>query len=453
MNRSAKLVILKAAKQNKNLTKEKERHMAIDRSYTKVRQNEKQSAIGLTFVWVGTVVCAPALMIGAILTTGFSLGKTLLIIGIAYLFQTFLMILNGIMASDTGYPLTVLLGKTFGEKGSRYLIASTTALFQLAQSAVQVGVCAASICAGLSTVGLTIPFWISALICGILMTLTAVFGYNSMKILSYIAVPFLAITCVIACIKSGNAFGWKELWSYQPQSNMTFSYGLGITIGGFALGTLTTTNLTRFAKSKKDVIISSLLGIVPTSIFIMGMGGFMSITSGTSDLTEIFVKLGLPISGMLALLLATWTTNTTNFYMSGMNFVRLFNLEEIKRPAVTALAGGIATIAAVLGITGYFSSIMTIFSKVFPALCGIMIADYWIIGKGKTSNWGMLPGYNWIGIVAWAIGAGFAFAFNFFSPAMNSIIVGFIAYLVLYKIFKDKLPAPKDPVEYFGTGD
>lgn len=427
--------------------------MAVDRSYTKVRPEERQSMLGLSFVWVGVVVCAPALMIGAILCSGFSLMETLIIIGVAYLVQAILMILNGIQASATGYPLTVLLGKTFGEAGSRYLIASTTAVFQLAQSAVQTGVCAASICASLSVFGIQIPFWVSAILCSAAMTLTAVYGYDSMKLLGYVAVPFLAITCLWACIRSGSAYGWSNVWAYEPAQKMSLFDGFGVVIGGFALGTLTTTNLTRFAKSPKAVTISSLAGIVPTAIIIMGMGGLMSITAGTYDLTEIFVKLDLPLVGMLSLLLATWTTNTTNFYMSGLNFVRLFNLPEKKRPLVTALACTIATVMTIMGIMSHFSQLMTIFSKIFPALCGIMIADYWVVGRGKPENWGMLPGVNWVGVAAWAIGAGVGLFVNFFSPAFNSIAVGFIAYLVLHAIFKSKLPPAKDPVDFFGSGD
>ncbi len=427
--------------------------MAQDRSYTKVQPNEKQSTVGLTFVWVGVVVSAPALMIGAILVTGFSLVESLLIIGFAYLFQVGLMVLNGIQASSTGYPLTVLLGKTFGEAGSRYLIASSTALFQLAQSAVQTATCAASIVATLAIAGIEISFTLVTVLCGILISTTAVYGYKWMERLSFIAVPFLALTCLYACIVSGSEYGWAELLAYRPAEPMTLAYGLGITIGGFALGTMTTTNLTRFAKSPKSVLASSLLGVVPTAVFVMGMGAFMSITSGTHDLAQIFVELNLPIPGMIALLLATWTTNTTNFYMSGINFVRLLGLKESKRALVTGIAGAISTVIAIMGIMAYFAQLMTIFSTIFPALCGIMIADYWVIGKGKAKNWGMLPGVNWLGIVAWAIGAAVGFGIDFFSPAINSIVAGFASYLILHAIFKSKLPEAKDPAEFFGTGD
>ena len=427
--------------------------MAIDRSYTAVRKEERQSMGSLIFIWVGVVVCAPVLMLGALLTNGFTFGEILFIIATSYGFMALLMALNGIMACKTGYPLTVLLGKTFGVKGSQYLIASLTAIFQLVQSSIQTGVCAASICAGLAVIGIDVPYIISGIFCSLVITLTAVFGYNSMKWLSYIAVPFLLITCLWACITSGAEYGWSNIWAFDPGEGLSWVDAYGLCMGSFALGTMTTTNLTRFAKTPKSVVISSFVGLVPTAVIFMGMGSLMSITAGTYDLTEIFVKLGVPIVGMLALLFATWTTNTTNFYMSGLNFVRLFNLPETKRPHVTALACTFATILTLIGIMDYFSAVMTLFGQVFPALCGIMIADFWVIGRGKVENWGMVPGWNWIGVAAWAIGAAVGLFVNFFSPAMNSLITGFLAYLILYAIFKSKVPAAKDPVAFFGTGD
>lgn len=427
--------------------------MAIDRSYTRVRQEERQSTKSLIFVWVGIVVCAPALMIGAILTSSFSFGEVIFIIATSYILLCGLMVLNGVMACETGYPLTVLLGKTFGEKGSRYLIASLTAIFQLVQSSIQTAVCAASICAGLSVLGIDLPFLVSGIFCAVVITLTAVFGYDSMKWLGYIAVPFLVLTCLWACVASGTSYGWENLLAFRPERTMSWADGYGMTLGTFALGTMTTTNLTRFAKSRKGVAISSFLGIIPAAVIFMGMGSLMSITAGTYDLTEIFVKLNMPIVGMLALLLATWTTNTTNFYMSGINFVRLFNLPETKRPHVTAIACAFAAVLTLAGIMNYFSDVMTLFGKVFPALCGIMVADYWVIGHGKIENWGMVPGWNWVGVAAWAIGAAVGLFFNFFSPAINSLIVGFAAYLVLHAIFKSSIPPAQDPVDFFGAGD
>ena len=42
------------------------------RAITQVQPEEKQSTLSLTMIWVGGVISAPALMVGAILMGGFS---------------------------------------------------------------------------------------------------------------------------------------------------------------------------------------------------------------------------------------------------------------------------------------------------------------------------------------------------------------------------------------------
>ncbi|MEY8365104.1 cytosine permease [Anaerovoracaceae bacterium 41-7] len=176
----------------------------------------------------------------------------------------------------------------------------------------------------------------------------------------------------------------------------------------------------------------------------------MSVGAGTTDLTELFVKLNMPIIGVLALLLATWTTNTTNFYQSGLAFTRFCGAKDGKRPLLTAIIGVIATVLAVLGALDFFVPMLNAFSVMIPPIAGIMMADYWIIGKGKKENWGIIPGFNFAGIGAWIAGMAVGFFVNVFSPAFNSIVVGMIVYLILNAALKNVIPAARNPEEFIG---
>ena len=314
--------------------------MADNRAITKVRPEEKQSAASLAFIWIGGIISAPALMIGAALISGLTLGTSILVILVGFLVQAFLMALNGMQASDLGYPAAVLLGKTFGEVGSRFILSGLISILQFIQAGIQVEVCGGAFYAALASFGITfIPSWLCSLFWGLLMVLTAVYGYGWMKILNYVAVPYLIIVCLWATIRSAMDYGVAALLSYQPETSMSFVAGLSIVIGMLAMGTLTTTNLTRFAKSRKATIASTFLGIVPAALLMLTMGAIMAVTAGTTDITELFVNLGFPVLGVLALILATWTTNTTNFYMMGINIVRVFAAPEKKRAMITAVAG------------------------------------------------------------------------------------------------------------------
>ena len=421
------------------------------RAITKVQPEEKKSTGSLTLIWAGGVISAPALMLGAILMGGLSLKMVLLITLIAFGVQVAIMSLNGIEASDTGYPLTVLLGKTFGNTGSRFVLAALITLTQALQAAVQVGVCAGAFVASLAQFGITLPLWFSIILWGGIMVLTAVYGFKWMTVLSYIAVPFLIIACLYATVRAVGMYGgFGAIMAYEPAQQMDFVSALGITIGIFACGTIVCTDLTRYAKSRKSTILSSIFGILPATLLMIAMGAIMSVGAGTTEMTVLFVKLDMPIIGVLALLLATWTTNTTNFYQSGLAFTRFCGAQDNKRPLLTAIIGAVATIMAVLGMLDFFVPMLNAFSIMIPPIAGIMVADYWIIGKGNKENWGILPGINFAGVGAWIAGMVVGFTVNVFSPAFNSIIVGMVVYLILYKILKNKMPEPQNPEVFVG---
>ena len=70
---------------------------------------------------------------------------------------------------------------------------------------------------------------------------------------------------------------------------------------------------------------------------------------------------------------------------------------------------------------------------------GIIIADYWVICKGRKENWAPQRGVNWVGIISWICGGGFALletlgVFTVFSPALDGIIIAFVIYIILFKL-------------------
>ena len=226
--------------------------MADNRAITKSDPKKNNLRQAWHSLRLGGIISAPALMIGAALISGLDLKTSIIVIFIGFLAQAILMTLNGMQASDLGYPAPVLLGKTFGEIGSRFISPGLISILQFVQAGIQVAVCGGSIlcCVGkfrynhFPRLGICSLFW------GFLMVLTAVYGYGWMKILNYLAVPFLIIVCIWATARSALDYGIDALFSYQPENPMSFVSGLSIVIGMLAMGTLTTTNLTRFSKSR-----------------------------------------------------------------------------------------------------------------------------------------------------------------------------------------------------------
>ena len=165
----------------------------------------------------------------------------------------------------------------------------------------------------------------------------------------------------------------------------------------------------------------------------------------TSDRIDRIVTnrwLGLPIVAMLVRILATWTTNTGNAYMSGLAACKMFSIKDSKRPLVTMICGVLGVIMAIAGLADFLKTYISILGAVVPPIMGVVICDYWVICKAKTENWSPVRGINWIGIIAWVIGGGFALletlgVVTVFSSALDGVIIAFVAYWILYSLLKN----------------
>ena len=83
----------------------------------------------------------------------------------------------------------------------------------------------------------------------------------------------------------------------------------------------------------------AVVGVLPAGIGALVIGGFLAVAMGNFDLSVVFSSFGFPIIGMLVLILATWTTNTGNAYISGIAICNMFKLKDGRRPVVTLIAG------------------------------------------------------------------------------------------------------------------
>lgn len=226
--------------------------------------------------------------------------------------------------------------------------------------------------------------------------------------------------------------------AYEPPQFLGWTYGITIAVAGFASGAICCGDYTRYCKSRKDTILSSVVGVLPAGIGALLIGAFLSLAAGSYDLSVVFSNFGLPIIGMLVLILATWTTNTGNAYNSGIAICNMFSLKDSMRSWMTLLAGVIGTLLSLLGFADAFNNFLNIIAALVPAVAGVAIADYWIMGKGRPELWEPFDGVNWIGVVAWLAGAAVGKWGTFFVPTLMGIIVAMVVYCLGSLLIKNE---------------
>ncbi|MCI8646444.1 MAG: cytosine permease [Firmicutes bacterium] len=407
--------------------KKKEKQME-DFALEKVKTEDRKSWISLAAVQTGIFICVPSLLLGALLTEAMPVSHAILAGVLGYCLTIFISLFLGMQGADLGVPSAVIICSTFGEKGSRIIISLLLSVSMIGWFGINCNVCgeAFSNLMGIAT-GIHIPAVVSSIIWGIIMLLSAIFGMNALKRLDAIAIPCLVIIMVLGAVMAYKNFGASRLYT-DIIPTMNIVQGTGLSFSFTALAAVTCSDITRFQRGRKDTIKSTFWGIFPAGVFTLILGILMTKMADDYDISSVLATVGLPFLGILVLILATWTTNALNAYSAGLDVVMTFNLPDNKRRLATLVAGIVGIVLAACGILGHIETFLSLLSYVFSATGGIMLVDYWIVGKGKPESWHKVPGFNWAGIIAMVIGIAVAAIIGI---DYTGLLWGAIVYLIV----------------------
>ena len=189
---------------------------------------------------------------------------------------------------------------------------------------------------------------------------------------------------------------------------------------GFILGAI---NNLRYGRTKEALgsqicwfvfeagLIFLVLGYMMPAIGMIGMalGAILTKIAGEYDISLVLIEVGLPIIGVISIILSTWTTNSSNAYSGGLDIVSAFNIPDNRRREVTIIAGVIGTLLGACGILNHIEGFLGMLAFLVCPVGGIMLADYWVIGKGKKENWHSREGIVWPSVIVWAISSFLAY--------------------------------------------
>lgn len=407
-----------------------------------VPENERQHWLSVTLIQAGFMISATSLWTGSIMIDGLSLMEIVIAGLIGYLIVVVICWLQGIMGSDTGVPSIVVATQSFGDRGSQFLVSTADAVCCIGWFGINANICGEAF-SGLmgECFGMDIPVKVSIIVWGIIMFSTAAIGFNGLKYLNMIAVPIMCIVTVVGLFIVLSGDGITALKEFVPATNnVTMIAGIDMVIGGFILGAVLSADYTRYQKTRADVFKSSFVGILPIGVILLWAGAAFAIAAGSEDLTVIFIGLGIPVLGLLSLILSTWPANSANAYSAGLGFLKVFRCSDKHRIKITLICGLVGTIVGSFEIIFYFEQFLTYLGNIISPFAGVMLIDYFVIGKGDPAKWAPTKGVNWPGMIALVIGvvAGFIIPWGIIS--VNSIIVSAIATLILRKV----MPQPQE---------
>ncbi|MFS0890975.1 purine-cytosine permease family protein [Peribacillus frigoritolerans] len=419
--------------------------MDRDHALDSIPESTRQHWITPAMIFGGLEFTIPVLMVGAALTASFGLSKILLILIIALFgFQWIGNTLQGYIGAKTGRSSSVISRSSFGAVQAKVIVGFTIFIVSLGWWALQTAVAGNAISAmfGIDYKNNWIGWAIVTVVCGLLFALPSIIGYSSMKWTDYIAVPAGLVLIAGGIYYALRNTGWKTITSWQPEATMSIWAAISLVIGVNVSQWVIASDYTRYAKPtwRDNLIIPSGIVLVGLPLFVVG--SVMAVGVGDADIVNVMMGMGFPIWGFLILWFATWTSQLVNNYSMGLALANIFNVNSGKGRAFLTLLGTIfAIIVALLGILDYFMDFLYLTALLYPAIGGVMMADFFFI---REQGWEDHGGWNWMATIAMVAGiiVGYLTQYHFpwGLPAVQSLIVSIAVYAIAMKMKKSMAP-------------
>jgi cytosine permease len=427
---------------------EKNRSALEDFGAKPVPDDQRKGWFGIGIVYWGIAVCLPAFLISGMIAGPAKLGTSALafIVGAAVLAAV--AILTGIIGSKTRFSTALSSKYTFGRYGA-YILQIVLFFAAWGWFGVQLGFMAEGLGGGglAYVAGGSVPVWLFKVIGGILMTLTAMFGFKAIEKLSIIAIPLLIITMLatIFSVYRGDT-SLAEVASITTEGAMPFGVAVSVVISSFILGAIISSDITRYARSKSAAGIGMGFGMFIGFPVVMILAGIMvKGAGGEVDFSKVMLANNSGfwvVLAVITIILAAWTTNDNNLYSGALSLNAMF--PKVQKWLITLVSGIVGLVLALLGINtaAGFQTFLGLLAIFIPPAAAVMIIDYYFFKGDKNMAYDSdklysVKNFRPIPFIVWAAGIGFGFLVQYTAvrittiTALDTIIVAAVLYFII----------------------
>lgn len=410
-----------------------------DSALEKVSESNRQHWMVPATIFGGLEFSVPVIMVGAVLAGSFGISKVLLILLVGLVIVQWIgNSLQGYIGAKTGLSSSVIARSSFGSLQARFIVGFALVILNVGWFAVNTAVAGNAIAAvfGVNYQEKWLLWALLTIVAGLLFALPAVIGYDSMKWTDYLAVPSGLILIIAAVFYSLKGTGWGVIKNWNPEPSMTLLGGVSLVVGANVAQWLIASDYTRYSKPMiKDQILIPLGIIVIGFVFFM-TGSLMSVGVGEADIVIVMQNLGFPIWGFLILWLALWTSQLVACYSTGLAAANMFNVKSGKGRAWLTIGGAILGILlALAGILTYFMDFLTLLGVVYPAIAGVIFADFFLIRK---KEWKDKEGWDWTATISMVVGGLVGYITQYQYPIGVPAIQSLVTSLLLFYLIKRK---------------
>ena len=329
----------------------------------------------------------------------------------------------GYVGGDSGLSLDNLAIRSFGRYGS-YLPSAMIAFTQMGWFGVGLAMFAIPVATQLLGGDKMVEYALVA-VAGVCMTASAYRGIKSLTIISFIAVPCVAILGTIAMVMAVMQGNGSIIDQFAVSTtDLGVVGGAGLVIGSFVSGGSATPNFTRFSKSGKMGCIISIVAFFIGNSLMFCFGAVSSIFVGGNDIFDVMLKLNLFYAAILVLGLNIWTTNDNALYSVGLGLANIF---KKKKSTMVLVAGLIGTVMAEW-LYYNFCGFLNILNCTLPPVGIIIVVAYFSNRRAFVTDTVEIKNVDWGAVTGVIAGAAVANFLPWGVPSINGMVVATLCY-------------------------
>ena len=272
-----------------------------DDAFQPVPQSERHGWWKTSFIWAGSSICVPTIMVGALMINGLSFLEMILAVVIGTGILSLVFCLQGTQGTDTGLPTVVLARSAFGRKGAGIIISFILASTLICWTGSDCQIAGESFIQILTLNGIEWNRNLVIIVLGLIMLTVSIFGEKLLSKLNIIAVPALIILCIYGIVTCLQSVSLIDLITASPVEPIRLVEGISMVVGMQAVGSTISPDYHRFCRNRKGSCLAAVVGIMPYCLFLFIAGAIMGAATGETDISILVAKLGLPFIGLAIL--------------------------------------------------------------------------------------------------------------------------------------------------------
>ena len=381
--------------------------MADQYTNSKVQPKDYRSGWVIALIIAGTGLTLSIFYLGAEIALAIGFKKALWAFGISTLILSLLCLATTRIGNRSRFSTYMILYFSFGKQGAK-ILNFVFGLVLLGWFSVTLELLSVAVVdTALATLDINIPHWPIIVLMGALITVTTIYGIQSLERLTNIGVPFLALFLLyVYYVSFQEGMPFAQIVDFVPENpTLTLFEATAILVGSTVFLPVFIADFSRFTHNDKHSLIA-VLGILIGSPFALYFSAVPAIQTGEVDIIKIMTKFDLVLPAFVLLFLSTWVTNSLNLFSTALAFATIKTKWGYKK--LTLIASVFGVTFALMGITEHFFVFLNALGVLIPSISSIyMVHFFWI--KNQVYELEDVQDWDYSALISWGIASIIAF--------------------------------------------